>query len=166
MHIYTVTNDAYLLPSWPAWLSLAVSKAAADEQGWSVYIHTGASVQKYNQDTFQPERWLEQRSADGRSSASAAREEAAASSSSSDAPTPAFSSAGQRSAACPEHSLPFGLGPRMCLGQQLVKTALTLLVAELASQYAWQMQDAREEWSVFPTVRPKQALLVHSFRKL
>ena len=57
---------------------------------------------------------------------------------------------------CPEHSLPFGLGPRMCLGRHLVEAALALLVARLASSYEWQLADPAEEWSVFPTVRPKE----------
>lgn len=61
--------------------------------------------------------------------------------------------------------LPFGLGPRMCLGRHLVKAALTVLVIVLARDYSWQMEDPEEQWSVFPTVQPKQGLEVTSFRK-
>ena len=66
-------------------------------------------------------------------------------------------------AGCPEHSLPFGLGPRMCLGRHIVKAALVLLVAELVSKHEWQMGDPAEQWSVFPTVRPKGGLQVQKF---
>ena len=67
--------------------------------------------------------------------------------------------------ACPEHSLPFGLGPRMCLGRHLVEAALALLVTKLASSYQWSMADPAEEWSVFPTVRPKHGLMVQNFQR-
>ena len=67
---------------------------------------------------------------------------------------------------CPEHSLPFGLGPRMCLGRHIVKAALAVLVAELVSKHDWHMGDPAEQWSVFPTVRPKEGLRVSSFAEL
>jgi len=140
-------------------------------QGWSVYIHTGASVQKYNEDRFRPERWLEQGSGHSKSSSSPAGEQPASSDGGSETPEgggtgsdAAKSAAWESKSGCPEHSLPFGLGPRMCLGRHIVKAALILLVAELVSKHEWQMQDPNEQWSVFPTVRPKQGLQVHSFR--
>ena len=71
----------------------------------------------------------------------------------------------RQQSACPEHSLPFGLGPRMCLGRHLVEAALALLATKLASSYEWQMAHPAEEWSVFPTVRPKHGLMVQSFRR-
>ena len=55
-------------------------------QGWSVYIHTGASVQRYNEDSFRPERWLEQGNDHGNSSSSPAGEQPASSNGSIEAP--------------------------------------------------------------------------------
>ena len=146
-------------------------------QGWSVYIHTGASVQKYNQDSFQPQRWLEQGTADSRSRTAATREQRPSSNGdeaaegsvvkqedAAAASKPAASSSAQ--SGCPEHSLPFGLGPRMCLGRHIVKAALALLVADLVSKYDWQMGSSAEQWSVFPTVRPKEGLRVSGFTEL
>ena len=60
-----------------------------------------------------------------------------------------------------EHSLPFGLGPRMCLGRYLVEASLKVLAVELARACTWQLQDEQERWSVFPTVRPQSGLPVH-----
>ena len=65
----------------------------------------------------------------------------------------------------PEYSLPFGAGPRRCLGQHLVEAALRSLLL-LFQQYTWDLQDVPEQWSVFPTVRPKGGLQVKGFRKL
>ena len=150
-------------------------------QGWSVYIHTGASAQKYNADSFQPQRWLEQstgaHSSSSKSSAPAAQELPASSDDhrevtegshvgQRDAAASEPAGAGPAKTGCPEHSLPFGLGPRMCLGRHLVKTALVMLVAELASQYQWQMGDPAEQWSIFPTVRPKGGLPVCGYTKM
>lgn len=139
-------------------------------QGWSVYIHTGSSVQLYNRDSFHPERWLErsrERSSPvKRSSAGSTgivkggREASGADNETYMEQSP---SAGT---ACPEHSLPFGLGPRMCLGRFIVKAALIHLVAELVSRHEWRMADPAEQWSIFPTVRPKQGLHVRDFSRL
>ncbi len=74
--------------------------------------------------------------------------------------------AGSARSSCPEHSLPFGLGSRMCLGRHIVKAALILLVAELVSKYDWQIGDPAEQWLVFPTVRPKEGLQVRNFTQL
>lgn len=139
-----------------------------------MYIHTGASVQKYNQDSFQPQRWLEPGSAHSKGSPSSAQEHTASTSgqregtegssaAGRDADALAQVAAGSAQAGCPEHSLPFGLGPRMCLGRHIVKAALVLLVAELVSKHEWQMGDPGEHWSVFPTVRPKGGLLTCKF---
>ncbi len=109
-----------------------------------MYVHTGASTQKYNDDSFQPERWLGQ--------GAGSFQEAA----------------GEAGSSCPaaaEYMLPFGLGPRMCLGRHLVKAALTVLVIVLVRDYSWVMEDPGEEWSVFPTVLPKQGLAVISFQQ-
>ena len=145
-------------------------------QGWSIYVHTGASVQRYNRDSFQPERWLEPSTASSSSSAAPpARAGTAAGSdgeaavsghrAESEMPGSAMSRTSRQHSACPEYSLPFGLGPRMCLGRHLVEAALALLVTKLASAYQWQMADAAEEWFVFPTVRPKHGLMVQIFKK-
>ena len=65
-----------------------------------------------------------------------------------------------------EYSLPFGLGPRMCLGQHLVEAALRMLLCTLVQQYTWDLQDEQEQWSVFPTVRPKGGLQVEEFKRV
>lgn len=111
-------------------------------QGWNVYVHTGASTQKYNKDSFQPERWLQ-------GSAAAA-------------------SMGEAQSSCPaaaEYMIPFGLGPRMCLGRHLVKAALKVLATVLVRDYSWQLLEPDEEWSVFPVVQPKQGLAVTDFQQ-
>ncbi len=120
-------------------------------QGWNVYVHVGAGVQKYNRDEFAPERWLQQQQPE----ASGARE--------------GENSATEALGACPhrpEYSLPFGLGPRTCLGQHLVEAALRGLLQELVLKHTWQLQDDREQWSVFPTVKPKGGLQVVGFKVL
>ena len=137
-------------------------------QGWRVYIHTGSSVQLYNRDSFQPEGWLQpsqERSSSPTSAGSngTVSEGREASGADSETCREQSSSAGT---ACPKHSLPFGLGPRMCLGRHIVKAALTILVAELVSRHEWHMEDPAEQWSVFPTVRPKQGLQVRDFSRL
>ena len=145
-------------------------------QGWSVYIHTGASVRRYNRDTFQPDRWLEQKSSSSSNSASPPARGVMAAGSGGEEAVSGRRAEGEEMRAdsratsrqqstCPDHSLPFGLGPRMCLGRHLVEAALALLVARLAASYEWQLADPAEEWSVFPTVRPKHGLMVQSFRK-
>ena len=111
-------------------------------QGWYVYVHTGASTQKYNKDSFQPERWLQ-------GSGAAAR-------------------VGEAINKCPaaaEYMLPFGLGPRMCLGRHLVKAALKVLAVVLVRDYLWQLTHPDEEWSVFPVVQPKQGIAVSQFEQ-
>ena len=145
-------------------------------QGWTVYIHTGASVQRYNRDSFQPERWLKQDTDSTSSSATPpARGMMAAGSNGHEAVSGRKAESGEmrsdllpesrQHSACPEHSLPFGLGPRMCLGRHLVEAALALLVTRLASNYEWQVADSAEKWSVFPTVRPKRGLMVQDFKE-
>lgn len=54
----------------------------------------------------------------------------------------------------------------MCLGRFIVKAALIHLVAELVSRHEWRMADPAEQWSIFPTVRPKQGLHVRDFSRL
>ena len=113
-------------------------------QGWNVYVHTGAATQKYNKDAFEPERWLQGRPGEQNTGA---------------APAGACQHA--------EHSLPFGLGPRMCLGRYFVEASLKVLALELVRRRCtWQLQDEQEQWSVFPTVRPQGGLPVTSFRLL
>lgn len=107
-----------------------------------MYVHTGASTQKYNKDSFRPERWLQ-------------GSEAAV-------------SLGEAESSCPaaaEYMLPFGLGPRMCLGRHLVKAALKVLAIVLVRDYSWRLIDPDEEWSVFPVVQPKQGLAVSEYEK-
>ena len=146
-------------------------------QGWSVYIHTGASAQKYNQDSFQPQRWLAQGNVRSKGSPASAQEHATSSTGQDrgtegssaaerDAAAPVQAAAGLAQSGCPEHSLPFGLGPRMCLGRHIVKAALIMLVTELVSKHEWQMGDPHEQWSVFPAVRPKGGLFVCNFTEL
>ena len=108
-----------------------------------MYVHTGAATQMYNRDVFQPERWLQSQS----------RERSAG-------------AAGAGACQHAEHSLPFGLGPRMCLGRYLVEASLKVLAVELARACTWQLQDEQERWSVFPTVRPQSGLPVTSFMRL
>ncbi|CAL8466560.1 g6096 [Coccomyxa elongata] len=111
-------------------------------KGWNLYVHTGSSTQKYNKDSFQPERWLQ-------GSAAAV-------------------SMGEAQSSCPaaaEYMLPFGLGPRMCLGRHLVKAALKVLAIVLVRDYSWQLLEPDEEWSVFPVVQPKQGLAVIGFQQ-
>ena len=117
-------------------------------QGWNVYVHVGTGVQKYNNDNFAPERWLQQQPG-----SSGAREGTGAA-------TEAPGTCPHR----PEYSLPFGLGPRRCLGVHLVEAALRVLLQDLVLKHTWQLQGASERWSVFPTVRPKNGMRVANFR--
>jgi cytochrome P450 len=112
-------------------------------QGWNVYVHTGASTQQYNRDSFMPERWLQ-----GGGGAASGGGEAAARGS------------------CPAAGfmLPFGLGPRACLGRHLMEAALKVFVIVLIREHSWALANPEERWSVFPTVRPKEGLLVQGFQ--
>lgn len=114
-------------------------------QGWNVYVHTGVSTQQYNKDSFMPERWLAGAAFSAASPSGQDRE------------------AGRSCPAASTFMLPFGLGPRMCLGRHLMKAALKLLVVMLVKDYSWDLANPDEQWSVFPTVRPRAGLLVRSF---
>ncbi|GMH37159.1 hypothetical protein BSKO_05032 [Bryopsis sp. KO-2023] len=104
--------------------------------GWQVFCHVGDSATKYNADEFLPERWLPEKGASA---------------------CPFQNSGG--------YSLPFVVGPRACLGQPFVMTALQIFLAVLVRGYDWRMMNPDEEWGIFPVPRPKEGLLVSSFEK-
>eukprot|EP00877_Chromochloris_zofingiensis_P015165 jgi/Chrzof1/9902/Cz04g20070.t1 len=54
-----------------------------------------------------------------------------------------------------EFSLPFGAGPRGCVGRSFMLLQLKVLLAVLVRQYRWSVADTREPWVLFPAPKPK-----------
>lgn len=101
--------------------------------GWNVWPHLGDAVLRYNNDEFNPERWL-----DGGPRAGP-----------------------PRASSCPfEFSQPFGAGTRTCLGKPFMMLQVKVALAVLCSGYRWKLPEQAPQWTVVPTPRYKEPVVV------
>ncbi|GBF92089.1 cytochrome P450 [Raphidocelis subcapitata] len=123
-------------------------------KGWLVYCHTGGGVLRYNQDSFDPARWL----GDGGGGGDAAAEEGGGGSGCPLAPLWQGEGVG---------GTPFGAGSRACVGRPLMMAQLKALAALLVRRYAWRSAaGAAEPWVVVPAPRPAAGLGGFELRRL
>jgi cytochrome P450 len=128
-------------------------------KGWLVYCHTGGGVLRYNNDSFDPARWL----GDGRGEGEQLQEGG-------------VGEGASRGSACPLAPLwegegsggtPFGAGARACVGRPLMMVQLKALAALLVRRYAWRSAaGAAEPWVVVPAPRPSAGLAGFELRRL